>query len=230
MTPMPWQAAVVTLALLGISPAVSTAQTTRPRAMIGPTLQSYGISADAVDGTLPAAGVGAIIAINPLLDFEAEFLRPSGTVRRQYTGISFTFAAPGASREEIERDGVLTRTTQERRVAGLLSFGAAFHPRRTSSRFQPRVFVGVTTHFVRDRARRDPLQWPASVTLERILRMQPPIEEHRRALGSLTLGAALAIDVTRPLVVMPDLHYDYGSVGDEINNSWRTGARVLWRF
>jgi hypothetical protein len=217
-------------AMLGVWPTVSAAQPAPQRTMMGLALQSYSISADAVDGTLPAAGVGAIIAINPLLDFEAEFLRPVGTVRRQYTGISFSFATLGASREEIEREGVLTRTTNERSVAGLLSLGAAFHPRPTSSRFQPRVFVGVTTHFVRNRSLRDPLQWPASVTLERVLRMQPPIEEHRSALGSLTLGFALAIDVTERLVLMPELRYDFGSIGDEINNAWRTGARVLWRF
>lgn len=230
MTPMPCRVAAAAVAVLGFLPVVGTAQTARPRVMIGPTLQSYGVRADAVDGTLPAAGVGAIVTIDSLLDFEAEFLRPSGTVRRQYTGVTTSFASFGASREEIEREGVVTRTTNERRIAGVLSIGAAFHPRATGSRFQPRAFVGVTTHFARDRTLRDPLQWPASVTLERVLQRQPPIEQQRRALGSLTLGAALAIDVTRHLVVLPDLRYDYGSMGDEINNAWRAGARVFWRF
>jgi hypothetical protein len=90
--------------------------------------------------------------------------------------------------------------------------------------------VGVTTHFAREQSLRDALQWPAAVTLERIQQMQSPIEQHRRALGSLTIGGGGAVDITRHFVLMPDLRYDYGSIGDEINNSWRGGVRALWRF
>jgi hypothetical protein len=36
--------------------------------------------------------------------------------------------------------------------------------------------------------------------------------------------------LTERLVIMPGLRYDYGSIGDEINNAFRAGVRVLWRF
>jgi len=29
---------------------------------------------------------------------------------------------------------------------------------------------------------------------------------------------------------VPDLRFDYGSIGDEINNALRSSVRVLWRF
>jgi len=213
--------------LLATFPADLTAQT---RGLIGAFVESYTVRADAVDGSTAAAGVAGAFAVNPLLDLEVEFSRPAGTLQRQYTGISFSFAPQGASREEIERLGVTTRFTNERQVAGVVSFGAAFHPRNSGSRVQPRLFTGVTTHFVRERRFLEPLQWPSTVTLEEILRRQPPEELHRRALGSLTVGAGFAIALTPRLVVTPGLRYDYGSIGDEINNAFRAGVRVFWRF
>ena len=213
--------------LLVALPADVTAQ---PRGLIGAFVESYAVKADDVDGTAPAAGIAGALSINPLLDLEAEFLTLADTLQRQYTGISFSFAPPESSREEIERLGVTTRFTHERRVAGVVSFGAGFHPRRSGSRIEPRLFTGVTTHFVRERALREPLLWPSTVTLAEILRVQPLEERRRRALGALTIGAGLAIDLTPHLVVMPAFRYDYGSIGDEINDTLRAGVRVFWRF
>jgi len=36
--------------------------------------------------------------------------------------------------------------------------------------------------------------------------------------------------VSPHLWVAPDVRYDYGSIGDEINNALRTTVRVGWRF
>jgi hypothetical protein len=218
---------VASLLLFASFPRDASAQL---RGQIGAFVESYTVRADAVNGTAPAAGFTAAVSVNPLLDLEAEVLRPAGTVRRQYTGISFSFAPREASREEIERLGVTTRFTHERRVAGVVSFGATFHPPSSGSRVQPRLFTGVTTHFVRERALREPLQWPSTVSLEEILRHQPVEERHRRAIGSITVGAGLAIALTERLVIVPALRYDYGSIGDEINDAFRAGVRVLWRF
>jgi hypothetical protein len=218
---------VAGLLLFASFPADATAQL---RGQLGAFVESYTVRADDVDGTAPAAGVAGAVSVHPLLDLEAEVLRPAGAVQRQYTGISFSFAPREASREEIARLGVTTRFTRERRVASVVSFGAAFHPRNSSSRVQPRLFTGVTTHFVRERALREPLQWPATVTLTEILRRQPAEERHRRAIGSITVGAGLAIALTERLVIMPGVRYDYGSIGDEINDAFRAGVRVLWRF
>ena len=51
-----------------------------------------------------------------------------------------------------------------------------------------------------------------------------------RNLGALTIGANVAVAVTPRLAVVPDLRYDYGSIGDEINNTLRVGVRVVWRW
>lgn len=198
--------------------------------MAGPVLGSYTVSADTVEGTTGIAGIAAGVPINALLDFEMEILRPLGALSREYTGTSFSFAPPGSSRADIEQHGVFTRFVYERRVQGVLSFGAAFHPRRSSSRLGPRFFTGVTTQFARERQLREPLRWPAFVSREEILRRQPLENRARRAAGAITLGASLAVDLTPRVVLVPDLRYDYGSIGDEIDNALRAGVRMLYRF
>lgn len=211
-------------------PTGASAQVPASRGLVGLAVQSYAVRADAVDGSLPAVGLSGSVALNPFLDFEAELMRPTGRVSREHTGVLFSFAEPGATREEIERQGVVVRTTHERTVASVLSFGAAFHPRRTGSRFQPRLFTGITTHFARDRALHDPVSWPPTVTLDRVFRTIQPVADGRRAIGSLTLGAAVSIDLSQRLVLTPDVRYDYGSIGDEINNAWRVGTKLSWRY
>jgi hypothetical protein len=226
---MPKATAILVLsALLLVAPAVVHAQP-RGRLSVGPTLESYAVSADDVGGTTAATGIVLNVRVNPLLDFEAELLKPIGTLSREYTGTSFSVAPPGASLEEIQRLAVVTRYSYERRVDAVLSFGAAFHPRRAESRFEPRLFTGITTHFARSTASREPLRWPAEITREEVLRRQPA-DHMSRAIGSLTFGASLAIDLTRRLVVVPDIRYDYGSIGDEINNVTRGGVRFMYRF
>ncbi len=220
---------VFSVLFLLLVPASLAAQTHR-RLLVGPLIETYAVSADHVEGNAPAAGVALNVQVNALLDFEVELLRPIGALSREYTGTSFSLAPHGSSFEEIERQGVLTRFTHERRVDGVLSFGAAFHPRRGSSRVEPRLFAGVTTHFARERERLEPLRWPAEITREEILRRQPPEHISRRALGSLTVGASVAVDLTRRLVLVPDVRYDYGSIGDEINNVTRAGLRMMYRF
>jgi hypothetical protein len=218
---------IAALAMLVLVPTSAAAQP--QRGFIGPLVQSYTVRADEVDGTLPEAGIGVALSVNPFLDFEGEVAKPAGTLRRQYSGISMSFAGPGASREEIERLGVLTQFTHERVVSSVVSFGVTFHPRRSGARVQPRVFTGVTTHFVRDRTRLAFLSWPATVTIEELRRMQPE-SESRRTIGSLTLGGGAGIDLTRTVVVIPELRYDYGSIGDELNDALRVGVRLMWRF
>ena len=51
-----------------------------------------------------------------------------------------------------------------------------------------------------------------------------------RELGGLTIGGSVGFAVTRHLSVAPDLRYDCGSIGDEINGTLRTSVRVLWSF
>ena len=55
-------------------------------------------------------------------------------------------------------------------------------------------------------------------------------ESSARNIGGPTIGGQLAIAVTPRLSIVPDVRYDYGSIGDEINNTLRVSARVQWRF
>jgi hypothetical protein len=158
-------------------------------------------------------------------------VRPIGAVHREYSGYGYSFAPRGStSIEEFERYGVFLRYQHERRVEQVLSFGATFHPRPSTSRFEPRVFAGVTTHFTKERQLRQPLHWSPLLTADQIRTIHPEDERYRRALGSLTIGASLGYAVTKHVVLMPDVRYDYGSIGDEINNTARAGLRLLYRF
>lgn len=200
------------------------------RAYVGFTFGSYRVRADRVEGAVPLAGIAGGIKVKPWLDLEAEVIRPSGSLRREYSGFSFSYAPPGSTRDEFERLGVFTRFATERRVSGGFSAGVAFHPRAGHSRVQPRVFVGVTNYSVTEVGTREPLRIPEGISLEQVLRTQPPDGPRRRQLGGLTGGIGLAILVNRHLALVPELRYDYGSIGDEINDVARTGVRVLWRF
>ena len=217
------------LVLLGTA-SQSLAQT-EGRVSIGAGIASYHVTSDHVgSATIPTFGVAATIEVMPWFDVEAHVLGSSGTLRRERTGTSISFAPPGSSREEIERQAVLTRFVDERRIRAVLSVGTAFHPRRDRYRLLPSLFVGVTSHLVQDRSLRDPLQLPPGVTLEQVLRIVPRDEEHSRALGSITVGGGLAVALSRQLTLAPELRYDYGSIGDEINNAARASLLVLWRF
>jgi hypothetical protein len=59
---------------------------------------------------------------------------------------------------------------------------------------------------------------------------RPHVETGTRNIGALTVGANVAVMITRHFGVVPDLRYDYGSIGDEKENSLRPSVRVIWRF
>jgi hypothetical protein len=87
----------------------------------------------------------------------------------------------------------------------------------------------VTNHHVRDRTDYTPVRIGPGVDPN-----HPEARAHSesgtRNLGGPTIGANLAIAVTDRLAIVPDVRYDYGSIGDEINNSLRTSVRVIYRF
>ncbi len=96
-------------------------------------------------------------------------------------------------------------------------------------RLTPGLILGVTNHHVRDRTVYTPVSIPEGIDPQ-----HPSVvgssETHSRNIGGPTIGANLAIALTRQLSIVPDVRYDYGSIGDEINNSFRTSVRMQWRF
>ncbi len=160
------------------------------------------------------------------IEFEAAF--PTDTFTRSYTGVSVSFAPPGASRAEIERLGVITRFDKEREVTASVSGVVIIHP-AAGRRLTPGLIVGVTNHRASDRTTYTPISIPEGVDPQ-----HPAVigrsEVSSRNIGGPTIGANLAIAITPNLSIVPDVRYDYGSIGDEINNTLRTSVRMQWRF
>jgi hypothetical protein len=186
--------------------------------------------ADFVSGWSPSAGLFGGIAVNPWMDVELEWQRPTRTLRAERVGSPVSFAPPGASREEIDRLSVVSRFIEERRPRSLVSAGVSFHPdRHIARRATPRLFVGLTAHWVEDHTTLEHLVIPPGITQEQLDRRMPPQPPWQRNLGGITVGAGVALAVTPHLSIQPDIRYDYGSIGDEINNALRMTMRILWR-
>jgi len=209
--------------------AVSAEAQQAGRPYAGVTLGGHHENADRVTGTTSAVGVAAGIRLGSALGVEVDFARPSGEISRAYTGTSISFAGRGASREEIERLAVVTRFTNARRVLSTVSAGLAFYLPATG-RWSPQLFLGVTNHRARERTELVHLSIPEGIDPERVRRAMPEQAPSIRNLGALTLGGSIGFAATRHLSIAPDLRYDYGSIGDEINNMLRTSVRVLWSF
>jgi len=195
---------------------------------IAAAIGALSMDTDAVSGTGPVLGISAVLPLQPFLDLEAEVAR-SGRFTRQSDGSSVSFAPPRSSRDEIERLSVLTRFINQRESRWLGSIGVTFHPPR-AMRIEPRLFVGLTGHQVFDTRELQTLRLPPGVTQEQVDRLMPGDPPWSRNVGGLTVGGSVRIALTSRVWVAPDLRYDYGSIGDEINNALRTTARVGWRF
>lgn len=201
------------------------------RFYLGAGLGGFRVSADPVDGTSPAASIVGGVRLLPWLDLEADVTVPSEVFTRSYGStdeLSLSFAPPGSSREEIERMGIWLRYDKQRDVTMSFSTVVIFHPSE-KLRVSPGVVVGITSQRVQDRTDYTPLRLGAGL---------PPdhryasawTESGSRVMGALTCGGQLRIAVTRHFTIVPDLRYDYGSIGDEINNTLRVSVRTMWKF
>jgi hypothetical protein len=218
------------LALMLVVSAAPAAAQTNGGLYVGGSIGAHRGSADFVSGWLGSGGIFGGVGVNPWMDVELDWQRPIGTLREERVGTSLSFAAPGSSRDEIERLSVVTRFVEERRSRSLFSVGVAFHPDRDLPlRVTPRLFVGLVGHWVEDRTTLDHLVIPPGVTRAEVDRAMPPQPPSHRNLGGITVGAALTFRLTPHVSLAPDLRYDYGSIGDEIDNALRMSMRVTWR-
>jgi hypothetical protein len=217
-------AAVVT-AILAAAPA--TAQS-RFHPYAGASVGSFSVSTDEVDGRSVAGGLFGGVSLAKYVDLDVEFVLPADTFTRSYTGPSVSFAGPGASYDEIVRRAVITRFDKSREVSATLSVVVVLRP-VLGERLTPGLILGVTNHRVRDRTASTPVSIPEGIDPQHPS-VVGSIETHSRNIGGPTFGANLAIALTRQLSIVPDVRYDYGSIGDEINNSLRTSVRMQWRF
>jgi hypothetical protein len=194
----------------------------------GAGLGSVAVNADEVDGRSLSATLIGGAAIARHLDVEIELALPADDFTRSYTGPSVSFAPPGASPAERDRLAVVTRFDKSRDVTASLSAVLVIRPAR-GQRVTPGLIVGVTNHRVHDRTDYTPVSIPDGIDPQ-----HPAIiarsEDATRNIGGPTFGAQVAIALTPHLSIVPDLRYDYGSIGDEINNAVRTSVRIQWRF
>jgi outer membrane protein with beta-barrel domain len=217
----------VSSALLGA--AASADAQPAGRFYAGAAIGGFRVSADEVDGSAAAASVLGGVAATPWLDVEVDVAFPASSFTRSYGGdaLSLSFAPHGASREELERFGIWLRYDKRRDVTASLSGVAIFHPSR--GRVKPGFIAGVTSQHVRSRTDLTPVRVGPGVDPANPW-ASPRAETDSRIIGALTLGAQLAIAATSHLYVVPDVRFDYGSIGDEINNALRSSVRVMWRF
>jgi opacity protein-like surface antigen len=218
-------AAAVVTAILAAAPAAAQS---RFQPYAGASIGSFSVSADEVDGRSVAGGLFGGMSLGTYVDLDVEVVLPADTFTRSYTGPSVSFAAPGSSYDETVRRSVITRFDKEREVIATFSAVVILRP-ATGQRVTPGLVVGVTNHRVRDRTVYTPVSIPDGVDPQHPS-VVGSIETHSRNIGGPTIGANLAIALTRQLSIVPDVRYDYGSIGDEINNSLRTSVRMQWSF
>ena len=213
--------------LCGTALSVEAQPSTRVYA--GAAIGAFWVGADEVDGTSAAGSILGGIAATPWLDVEVDVAFPFSPFTRTYGGdaLSLSFAPQGASREEIERFGIWLRYDKRREVAASISTVAIFHASRGT--VKPGLIVGVTTQRVHNRTDYTPVRVGPAVDPNHPF-AGPHTETGSGTEGALTIGANVAIAMTPHLFVVPDLRFDYGSIGDEINNALRSSIRVLWRF
>ncbi len=148
----------------------------------------------------------------------ADDVRGSSPAVGVVAGVPFT-ARWTLEVEASRPTAVFSRTTglfrRERDVTSSISIGAVFRP-RVHPRITPRLFVGVTNHHVIERT-------TAFTT-------SPAEQQFTRNLGGPSIGGGAGVALTRRLALSPEVRYDYGSIGDEINNVWQTSIRLLYGF
>ena len=219
---------IVTVAFLLVAMVVGYADAQTPgRFYVGGSVGGFSVDADQVDGWSPAAGVLGGVSLKPWLDIEGEIVIPTRHFTRIYGGdvVSYSFAPPGSP--DFERLGVVLEYHKERDVSMSISGVAIFH-RSVHPRVEVGFIAGITNHRVTDRTDTTPVR--VGEGLDPTLHGVRQSEVHTRNLGGPTIGANVAVALTHHLRIVPDIRFDYGSIGDEINNVLRTSVRVHWRF
>lgn len=215
-------------AVLLFCPANPVHAQTAPRFFVGGTVGTFSVSSDDVDGQSAAGGFLAGVTLSRIVDVAVEWTRPTSDFSRSSTGIDVSFAPPGSSLDEIERLGVVTRFDRRREVLSNISAFVIVHPPRTG-RVTPGLLVGVTNQRARNSTTYTTVSIPAGVDPQHPA-IRAGVESWTRNLGGPTFGAQVDIAVTPQLSIVPDVRYDYGSIGDERNSVLRTGLEVVWRF
>lgn len=188
------------------------------------------ITADEVTGTAPTAGLVIGFRLTRAFSLETDVSRGLRNFTRTYEGGSESFAPPGSSFEEIERQAIRRRWHNE--WSPTVNVAALAVWRSTApSRVRAAAFAGVTASRYQEDRSSEVTFVPATVLLPPgHPSLLPERQVSHRMRGGLTGGFMVPITLTGRLSVAPELSYTYGSIGDERHNVFRTGVRVLWGF
>jgi hypothetical protein len=197
----------------------------------GAALAMQYVTADDVNSAeISSAGAVVGVRLTPTFSIEIEVNRGFGALSRIYSGTFVSFADPGESREEIERLAV-TMQSDTRWTPGFGWAVLAMWRSTKPARVGTAAFAGITSPHYEERRTLTVLDIPDGVDrTEADLHRMIPDERGSRARGGLTGGILVPIRLTRQVSVAPEIRYTYGSFGDEIYNTFRGGARLMWGF
>jgi hypothetical protein len=220
--------AVAATVALCVGAATTASAQTRLRPYVGASFGSFSLDTEDVDGRSASAGLLAGVTVSRFVDVEVDAVFPTGSFTRHFTGVLVSFAPQGSTREEIERFGVVSESEWRHDIRAVVSTVAIIHP-ATKARAVPALVAGVTFRRTQATFRSRPLVIPAGVNPQ-----HPSVaaQEDRRTKteSSPTIGGQVAIRVAPRLHVVPDVRFDYNSLGDEINNALRTSVRAVVTF
>lgn len=179
---------------------------------------------------LPVAGASVAYRFWRDTRIEWEVTAASGESRRSYEGDFVSYAAPGASREEIQRMSIVARRTMINRP-GLGMAAAVAVETRQAGRVNVGLRAGVS---VRQYSYVDDitiLRVPEGVTIEKAEATLPD-GSGRRARSGILLGLSVPVRVVGRLYVTPEVRWVWGGPARIGNNYDEAtfGARVGWRF
>lgn len=215
-------------AVLVLLTAQAAAAQTRFRPYAGAALGSIDVDSDDVDGRAATTGVLGGLAVSRYVDVELEIAFPAKPFARTFTGVLLYVPPPGTPREDIERWGVVVDSEWRREVRAVVSGVAIIHPPVTG-RVVPALVAGVTAQRARRTHTSRPVAVPAGMDPQSLAAALPD-ERADETISAPTIGGQISIRVAPRLYLVPDVRYDYGSIGDEINNALRTSVRAIWRF
>jgi hypothetical protein len=214
--------------LAGAAPALAQAS---GRLEVAAIVRTDRVSFEASQhAALPVAGASIAYRFWRGMRIESEVTGASGESRRTYEGDFVSYAAPGASREEIERMSIVARRTMINRP-GLGVAAAVAVETRQSGRVNVGLRAGVSFRqysYVDDITI---LRVPEGVTIEKAEATLPD-GSGQRGRGGILLGLSAPVRVVGNLHITPEVRWVWGGPARVGNNYDEAtfGARVGWAF
>ena len=210
-------------AVLAAAPLAAAQPVGRP--YLGVHVGAHHEGADRVTGTTAAVRVVAGVRLKPALGLERSTLPALARSYRAIYRHQCLVRGSGASREEIQRLGVVTRFIKARQVLATVSAGIACYICQPQGRWRPRLFLGATNHRASGSgASGSPSRSRKASIRERVRRTLVDEAPLVRNLGGLTVGGSVGFAVTprpgdcarRPLRLRLDRRRDQQRAADLI--------------